>query len=447
MKKADVERLLSDPILLVPDELKQELCWYIKLTTQQYFNNGYFVNPESYKKLTIPDSSLFHMNSNADPDIVKLYKSFAWTCWTQYIQPIVQDNELKGFAFKGQSDKNGSLGFDIIAHMLHYPPIDWINANFLASDLKIPEQWLDLINKNSFGSSRSIYREYKAEAARLYAILFLLDNLLFVARSYTDTFDNKIIGVTRSPAVLKSLVPTQADELIQALNNGNNFTAPKTGIIPCIQLQATTTSAVEIEYTGTYVELNLNDKNLSLLPFFQLKAYCDGFSQRINDMPNKATRFTIELQKTGESIRYATLNHQVFRQVYTGNDLIRVNIRARFNVGLDIVDYSFKYWNLQSSINAERLYSAFSPFSLRSAELCDVQKLSRDVLTTHYDSIIALFSDTVNASDDKKLASLAVACGINPQRPALRLLLQDFGAKSHPTELYMIIKKNVNLFR
>lgn len=439
MLTKEVQALLRDPLLLVDDDIRQEMTWFVKLTSQQYYNLGYFVNPKSYLQLTVP-------SSEDDTDIAKIYKSFAWNCWVHYFQPVIQDNCLAGFAFKGQTGKKGTLGYDVIASMLHYPPIDWINATLLCSDLDIPDKWIEMINANCFGTDRAIYREYKASATRLYAILFLLDNMLFVARSYTKTFSNKIIGITRSPALLKALVPAQADELINALDNGECFTAPQTGIIPCVQLQATKISAAETTYTGTYVEIDLNDKNLSLLPFFQFQAYCDGFSQRINDMPNKATRLTVELQRTGESIRYATLNHQVFKQVYTGNDQIKVNTRARFVCGLDITDYSFKYWNLQSSINAERLYSAFSPFSLRLVELCDLQKLSKDVLTTHYDNIFKVFSDTVANADEKKTIKLAAACGIDTNRPALHLLLQDFINKSHALDLYNIIKNNVTLF-
>lgn len=423
------------------------LSWYIKIIQQQYHNKGYFITGDTYKELNFPSDDLFDIKildgDAGDKDLTRIYRSFSWQCFLKYCQPDITDGVLQGFTYKG----NVPLDEDTMRYMLRFPSVDWINSTLLSSSVMIAADLRKLIEDNRIGYSRDIHRAFKNQQSRIYAAIYLLDHLPFVVRTYDDNFSNLIYCYTRCPELLRALVPDKAEELIHTLDFDENFDTLYSGIVTCVKLVANEISGTDVEYSAELVELNMFDTITQFLPFVAFSAYVDGFSDRVNDLPDKAALLHLDLQKTGASQRYCTLNQQVFRSVFENLDKMQVNSRARFKCGLDIVDFSFKYWNLQSSIQTTRSYSAFSPFSLRGIQTFDLNKLSKTVLTANYAKVKDTFLTTISQASDTELKLIASLCGISPSRPALKTLLEEFMESKHPTELYKIILANEDLFK
>lgn len=449
MQLSAVKNLFYNPVSYLSELPMEEfsmLSWYIKIVKQQFKNKGYFLNSETYKDLTFPSDAVFDIkildSDMGDKDLTRVYRYFSWQCFLRYCQPSIIDGVLQGFAYKG----NVPLDEDTLRYMLRFPSVDWINATLLSSSVIIPDNLRKLIEDNRIGYSRDIHCAFKQQQARFYAAIYLLDHLPFIVRTYDENFSNLIYCYTRCPELLRALVPNEAEELIHTLDYDEDFDTLYSGIITCVKLTAEETSGVSVEYKAELVELNMTDTFTQFLPFVAFSAYVDGFSERINDLPEKAALLHLDLQKTGASQRYCTLNQQVFRSVFEDLDKLQVNSRARFKCGLDIVDFSFKYWNLQSSIQTTRSYSAFSPFSLRGIQTFDLSKLSKTVLNANYAKVKETFTTAIKQASEMEAKLLASICGISPSRPALKSLLEEFMESKHPTELYKIILANEELF-
>lgn len=451
MKTEQVAQLLDNPMSYLTELSLDELSalqWYIKMIRKKYNAKGYFLSTDTYRELNFPDVEMFdterHPLDGVDEELAKLYRSFSWKSFLAYCQPVVdtQDNRLLGFSYKG----NLKLDTTITKYMLRFPSVDWVNSTLLMSDVQMDDDLRKLIADNRVGYARDVHCDFKCQQSRFYAALYLLDRMAFIMKTFDEDFNMEVHWCTRCPELIKVFVPTQADELIAELDNDSDFDMPVSGIVKCVRFDATLASGSGIDYVGETVDLNMADSFTMFLPYVAFKAYTDGFSERINDMPEKAALLTLDFKKTGRSERYCTLNQQVFRSVFAEVDKLRVNSRARFTCGLDVYDFSFKYWNLQSSIEAERVYSAFSPFSLRGIGTFDLSKLSKEVLSSNYKQAVKAFKDKIHACNDAELKLLAIACGISPSRPALSLLLEDFVESKHPTELIKIMSSNAKLF-
>lgn len=446
ISRTDAEFLFNNPDKLVPhytDVEREELCWFVKLTNRLFQNKGYWVSDDTWRELDFPTASTFALTPKLDSDLASLYKNFAWRGFLNYCQPILDGKTLKGFAYKGTV----ALPEDVIGYMLRFPSIDWLNSTLLNGSLDMSDELRQLIDDNKTSWSRDICAEFKQVQSRIYAMLYLMDSMPFIIRSFGADFENTIECYTRNPVLIKSLLgdTAYADQLIHEIDCDTDFDTPVSGIIKCVRLIADELSGVSLSYTAELVDLDTRTPFMQLIPYPQFKAFADGFSQRINDMPNAAAMLSLDLQKSGTAQRYCTLNKQVLKSIYKDTSILKANTRSRFNIGLDIADFSFKYWNLQSSIHSDRSWSGFSPFSLRGVSSFNFSQLSKGILNADYDLIYRKFREAL--TDKSKLADIATVCGIDKNRPALDDLLMDYMNSKHPSELYVLMARNKALFK
>lgn len=446
MKRKDVELLLSDPMLPLvdlPAGEQADLSWFVRLTSAVFKSKGYTVAPDSFRELTFPEQEWFDLESDRDPDLVRLYKNFAWRGFLKYFQPIIRNNILKGFAYRG----NTPLSDELTGQMLRFPSIDWVNATLLQGNLLMSNQLRDLILTHRTNWSRGVYREFKKAQSRLYALLYLMDHLPFVVRRYSSELRNEIFLHTRSSELLRALVPDRAEALIAELMTDVEFSTPKTGLIKCVKLVGTgDAESPVVEYTPEIVTFDVNEFGIQFLPYFQFAAYVDGFCTRIEDTPNKAAMLTLDLQKSGEVTRYATINSQVYRRVYADTDTLTVSNNSKFKCGIDVADLSFKYWNLQASLLSPRAWSGFSPFSLMGVQTFALDTLSKDVQLVNYAEVRETFKRAISDASDAQLPRYASICDIDPARPALRWLLLNHSDTAHPSELVKLIRAYPSMF-
>ena len=443
--RTDAEFLFNNPDKLIPhysDAEQEEVRWFLKLTNRLYYNKGYWVSNRTWRELDFPQANVFALEPDIDNDLAELYKNFAWRGFLTYCQPILDGTELKGFAYKGTAELNS----DVVEYMLRFPSIDWLNSTLLNGKLTMTDDLYNLIDRNKTSWSRDICAEFKQVQSRIYAMLYLMDSMPFIVRSYGADFENTIDCYTRNPVLIRAVLNNTpyADQLIQELECDRDFDTPISGIIKCVKLTAEELSGVSLNYTAELVDLDIRTPFMQLIPYPHFKAYTDGFSARIDDMPNAAAQLTLDLQKSGTTQRYCTLNKQVLKAIYKDTSMLKVNTRARFNIGLDIADFSFKYWNLQSSVHSDRSWSGFSPFSLRGVSSFNFSQLSKGILNADYDLIYHKFRSAVQ--DGSHLSEIATVCGIDNKRPALEDLLMDYMNSKHPSELYMLMSKNKALF-
>lgn len=445
MKMDDARYVFDNPLTLLndlPQAELSELQWFVKLLTEDHHNRGYFITSETWHDLTFPDATMFALEPKKDKDIAGLYKSFAWRGFLKYCQPLIDDDgELQGFAYRG----NMLLDDEVARYMLRFPSTEWLDLTLLGSNIKISPEMREFIEENKTTWNRSICAEFKQSQSRLYALLYLLDMFPFVVRSFTDRFESTVECYTRNTGFLRAFVPDQAEELITFLENDDTFDMPFSGIISCVRLQATKCGANSVEYAADIVELNTLEAYTQFLPFFAFKAYVDGFSDRINDMPNRAAQLTLDLQE-GVTQRYCTLNKNVFKSVCAQADLIQVNAFSRVKCGLDYTTFDFKFLNLKLDLAPDSSSYSFSPFALHEVQNFNLQELSTELQFINYGLVVEKFQRTVMSANNKKLASIAEACGIDPNKPNLMGVLTGFISNKNPAELLRIYKSHSSLF-
>lgn len=447
MKLDDIKYIYDNPLALLADLPQGELAelqWFVKLLGEDYHNRGYFINNNTWHSLNFPDSSMFALESDHDKDIAGLYKNFAWRGFLKYCQPLIDDSgELQGFAYRG----NMLLDDEVARYMLRFPSADWLDSTLLRSNIKISPEMRDFIEENKTTWTRSICAEFKQSQSRLYALLYLLDTFPFVVRSFTDRFESTVECYTRSTGILRSFVPEQADELISFLENDDTFDMPFSGIISCVRLQATKTGASSVSYIADIVELNTNEPYVQFLPFFAFKAYVDGFSDRLNDMPNRAAQLTLDLPNDGVTQRYCTLSKDVFKSICAETDLMQMSSYSRIRCGLDYCDFDFRYLNLQLGLKPDPSFYTFSPFALHEVQNFSLQELSNTLQYINYTALVDAFKAVIATENNVKLASLAEACGIDPNKSNLSGVLSGFIMNKNPAELLRIYKSHTSLFK
>lgn len=445
VEKKTMQNVLCNPSTILTERSSVErsfLEWYLRIIQERYFQEGYFIKPDSYKLLNLPPLELFEQ-TEGESDLGRIYRKFSWLWFTKHCVPDIQNNQLVGFNY---SDGN-KLSAKQLAGILRYPNVDWINQILTQPMLQISDELRDLMQRSRLDTFKVIQRNVKNEISRILCTLHLMESMLFISITYNDALEREVVACTRCPELLTMMVPTHADELIHKLNKVENFNVLSTHKLQCVKLTTTVLSATKLDYTAELVEIDLDRSNSYLVPFVCYQAYCDGFSQHINDMPTKAATLTIEMQKAGDSERQCTLSPDVFKMVYSCQDSVKTNMRMKFNCGLDIEDYAFKYFNLQGSLNAKRPFSGFNPISLRGVRLLTFNTLDQSVLQLNSDNVKKVFSTAVKMADDKQIKMLSVACGIDIKRPALRELLLEYNENHHATEVYRIIAMNMHLFK
>ena len=443
----DVVNTLKDPSktfgnLTVSDI--SELNWFIRLEKREYKNAGYFASKESVAKLCFPDVDFFATNDNIT-DLHNLFNSFAWKGFMHYCQPGVDslDSTLSEFLYRGKQH----LDAETAGYMLRFPSSDWLDALLDLNSINPTEDVRQLIEQNKLVSSRSVCADFKHVQARLYALLYLLDHMAFIHRYYDASLNSQKELVTRSPELLRYFLGDAADNFIEAMYNVDLFDSPITGSVLVASIKLNRNAGAYCEPTCELTYIDTNDRFSRFLPLFEYFAYADGVTARINDMPNGAAELLLDFRKTGFTKRYATLSKGVLRGLYASTCLMSVNTRSRVDLGLDIFDeFGYKYWNLQSSVDAVRNYSAFNLFSLYNISACNLEELTAGILSADYDAIYAKYKSAIDAADDKKLAKIAILCGINPKRPRLKNALYDWGDRHHPSEVYKLCESNKDLF-
>ena len=445
IEKKAMQQVLSNPSSILGERTAVEnnfLSWYLRIIQERYFQEGYFVTPESYKILNLPPLELFEQTADEN-DLGRIYRKFAWLWFTSHCIPDIQGNQLMGFNY---ADGN-KLNKQQLAAILRYPNIDWINQILTQPGLQIADELRDLMQRSRVDRFKVIQRNTKNEIARILCTMHLMESMLYIHISYNDALERELVACTRCPELLALMVPTHADELVYKLNKVENFNVLTTHKLPCIKLTTSVISATKLDYTAELTELDLDKSNSYLVPFVCYNAYCNGFAQHINDMPTKSAILTIEMQKAGDSERHCTLSPDVFKMAYSCQDAVKLSSRMHFNCGLDIEDYAFKYLNLQGSLNTKRPFSGFNPIALRGVRLLTFNTLDQTVMQLNPDNVKRVFNTSIKLADEKQLKLLALACNIDIKRPALRELLLEYAENHHATELYRIIASNMHLFK
>jgi hypothetical protein len=277
MNRKDVQYLLDNPMTLLqnlPEAEQKDLEWYINLSSRIFFYRGYMLEHSAKAILQFPSYTAFCRNSDYDKSLKTLYNAFAWRGFLKYFRPVIHNNELVGFSYLG----NAPLADNVINAMLKFPTVDWVNATFFESNLKLSDEMRDRLTTQMLEGDKQIQNEYKACLARIFAALYLLDYFPFITSSYNPDLSKQISCVTRNSELLKTLLgEDKAEPLIKELQADIEFDPVVSERIKVVELKATVDelSNNNLTYTAQMMEIDLSESIFShhFLPYFQFASF------------------------------------------------------------------------------------------------------------------------------------------------------------------------------